>query len=166
MKSAGEPAHSTAFHLAWAIVEYLHGVRGKGVKTLFATHYHELAALENTHKRVSNYHVQVSEEGGSVRFLYRIAPGYTDHSYGIHVADLAGVPKRVTNRARKILKRLENGEHLTAPVVNESDRYQISLFSMLEEPLRARLSDIDINTLSPVEAWQMLNELVEEARQM
>ncbi len=153
--------------LAWAIVEYLHGVRGKGVKTLFATHYHELAALEETHKRVVNYHVQVAEEGNSVNFLYRIAKGYTDHSYGIHVADLAGVPKRVTDRARKILKRLERGEHLTLQTPkNPADKYQISLFSMLEEPLRAKLADLDVNTLSPIEAHHMLAELVEEAKQM
>ncbi len=150
--------------LAWAIVEYLHGLRAKGVKTLFATHYHELASLAETHKRVSNYHVQVSEEGETIRFLYRIAPGYTDHSYGIHVADLAGVPKRVTNRAKKILKRLEKGEHLSLQAISDEDRYQISLFSMLEEPLRARLHDIDMNTLSPKEAWDLLNELVVEAK--
>ncbi len=151
--------------LAWAIVEYLHGLRGKGVKTLFATHYHELATLAETHKRVANYHVQVAEEGDTIRFMYRITPGYTDHSYGIHVADLAGVPKRVTNRARKILKRLEKGEHLAVQsAVEEEDPYEISLFSMLEEPLRAKLADIDMNTLSPMDAWHLLTELVDEAK--
>lgn len=151
--------------LAWSIVEYLHGLRGKGVKTLFATHYHELAALEETHKRIVNYHVQVSEEGGTIQFLYRIGKGYTDHSYGIHVADLAGVPKRVTDRARKILKRLERGEHLGTQL--ESTRegaYQISLFSMMDEPLRARLADLDPETLSPIDALHILTELVAEAR--
>ncbi len=151
--------------LAWSIVEYLHGVRGKGVKTLFATHYHELSTLEDILRRVVNYHVQVSEEGNKVSFLYRIGRGYTDHSYGIHVADLAGVPKRVTDRARKILKRLERGEHLGMQVKsNPADEYQISLFTMLEEPLRARLADIDIESLSPMEAHQMLAELIVEAR--
>ena len=152
--------------LAWAIVEYLHGVRGKGVKTLFATHYHELASLEEILTRVVNYHVQVSEEGGHIRFLYRIGKGYTDHSYGIHVAELAGVPKRVTDRAHKILKRLERGEHLglQQQIQESEESMQISLFSMLEEPLRARLADVDVNTLSPMDAFHLLQELVEEAR--
>ncbi|MEW6237748.1 MAG: DNA mismatch repair protein MutS [Candidatus Omnitrophota bacterium] len=153
--------------LAWAIVEYLHGLRGKGVKTLFATHYHELAALEETHRRVVNYHVQVAEEGNTVSFLYRIGRGYTDHSYGIHVADLAGVPPRVTDRARKILKRLERGEHLAFQnKETRSDPYQATLFSMLEEPLRARLVDLDVNTLSPIEAHHLLTELVDEAKRI
>ncbi len=153
--------------LAWSIVEYLHGIRGgKGVKTLFATHYHEIAALAETHKRAVNYHVQVSEEGNQIRFLYRIGKGHTDHSYGIHVADLAGVPKRVTNRARKILQRLERGEHLVQSVSKQQsdEPFQVSLFTMLEEPLRAKLADIDLDTLSPVEAWQVLSELVNEAK--
>ncbi len=152
--------------LAWAIVEYLHGLRGKGVKTLFATHYHELAALEETHKRVVNYHVQISEENGKVKFLYRIGRGYTDHSYGIHVADLAGVPKRVTARARKILCRLERGEHLGAQQAQKKDAdYQVSLFSMMDEPLRARLADIDPDTLTPIDALHILAELVSEAKE-
>jgi DNA mismatch repair protein MutS len=152
--------------LAWAIVEYLHGLRGKGVKTLFATHYHELAALQEILSRVVNFHVQVSESGGSVSFLYRIAPGYTDHSYGIHVADLAGVPKRVTDRARKILKRLERGEHLSfqSQEKDSGDEFQISLFSMMDEPLRARLADLDVNALSPMDALNVLAELVAEAQ--
>lgn len=151
--------------LAWAIVEYLHGLRGKGVKTLFATHYHELATLEEINKRVVNYHVQVSEEGDKVKFLYRIGRGYTDHSYGIHVADLAGVPRRVTDRARKILKRLERGEHLgLQEAQSEGDDYQISLFSMLDEPLRAKLCDIDVDRLTPMDALHILAELVSEAR--
>lgn len=152
--------------LAWAIVEYLHGVRGKGAKTLFATHYHELASLEEILTRVVNYHVQVSEDGGVIRFLYRIGRGYTDHSYGIHVAELAGVPKRVTDRAHKILKRLERGEHLglQQQIQENEESFQISLFSMLEEPLRARLADIDMNTLSPMDAFHILQELVTEAR--
>ncbi|MDP8243979.1 MAG: DNA mismatch repair protein MutS [Candidatus Hinthialibacter antarcticus] len=152
--------------LAWAIVEYLHGLRGKGVKTLFATHYHELAALEEILSRVMNFHVQVSESAGTVSFLYRIAPGYTDHSYGIHVADLAGVPKRVTDRARKILKRLERGEHLAfqAQEKDPGDEFQISLFSMMDEPLRARLADLDVNALSPMDALNLLAELAAEAQ--
>lgn len=151
--------------LAWAIVEYLHGIRGgKGVKTLFATHYHEIAALSETHKRTVNYHVQVSEDNGQIRFLYRIGKGHTDHSYGIHVADLAGVPKRVTSRARKILQRLERGEHLVQSAATKQNDYQVSLFTMLDEPLRAKLADTDMDTLSPVDAWQVLSELVNEAK--
>ncbi|HXK92795.1 MAG TPA: DNA mismatch repair protein MutS, partial [bacterium] len=102
---------------------------------------------------------------GTVRFLYRIGRGYTDHSYGIHVADLAGVPKRVTSRARKILQRLERGEHLALqPSRDNGGAYQISLFSMLDEPFRARLADLDPETLSPIDALHILTELVSEAR--
>jgi DNA mismatch repair protein MutS len=154
--------------LAWAIVEFLHGVRGKGVKTLFATHYHELSALEEFLKRVVNHHVLVSEDSGTVRFLYRIGRGYTDHSYGIHVAELAGVPKRVTDRAGKILKRLERGEHLglQQQIEKNEETLQVSLFTMIDEPLRVRLADINMNTLSPMDAFHLLEELVAEAKEI
>jgi len=147
--------------LAWAIVEYLHALRRRGVKTLFATHYHELAELENRLERVVNYHVRVSEQDGKVTFLYRIERGFSDHSYGIHVAELAGVPSRVTRRARKVLKDLESGDHLKQA---ETPQLQMSLFSLMEEPLRAKLAAVDTNDLSPNEAWEVLSELVEKAK--
>ena len=148
--------------LAWAIVEYLHSLRKRGVKTLFATHYHELAELENRLNRVINYHVRVSEQDGKITFLYRIEQGFSDHSYGIHVAELAGVPSRVTKRARQVLKDLESGSHLHEST--ETPHLQLSLFSMMEEPLRARLGSIETDDISPNEAWQILSELIEEAK--
>jgi len=154
--------------LAWAIAEYLHGLKGKGVKTLFATHYHELAELGEQLPRARNFRVLVSEKDGKVTFLYRVAPGSTDHSYGIHVAELAGLPKRVLERARKILHRLEqeNLEGLgDAPARKSQDAgVQLSLFSMVEEPLARKLREMDVNALSPMEALQTLAELAEEAR--
>jgi DNA mismatch repair protein MutS len=155
--------------LAWAIAEYLHGLQGKGVKTLFATHYHELAELGEQLPRARNFRVLVSEKSGRVTFLYKVAPGSTDHSYGIHVAELAGLPKKVLDRARKILGRLEQ-ENLTglagqsAPAQSEADGMQLSLFSMVEEPIAGRLRQLDVNTMSPVEALQTLSELIEEVK--
>ncbi|MFH1738448.1 MAG: DNA mismatch repair protein MutS, partial [bacterium] len=148
--------------LAWAIVEYLHNIRQRGVKTLFATHYHELAELENHLERVLNYHVRVSEQDGKITFLYRIERGFSDHSYGIHVAELAGVPSRVTKRARQVLRDLESGGHLRDST--QAPQMQLSLFSMIEEPLRARLASMDTNEIAPSEAWQILNELIEDAK--
>ncbi len=148
--------------LAWAMVEYLHQVKRKGVKTLFATHYHELAELENQLSRVKNYHVRVAEEGDTIRFLYRIEPGFSDHSYGIHVADLAGVPRKVTSRAREVLVDLEKsmarGQQQDGPDI------QMSLFSLVDEPLRQKLAEVDMEQLSPRDAWDFLADLVKEAK--
>ena len=148
--------------LAWAMVEYLHKLRQRGAKTLFATHYHELSELENRLERVVNYHVRISEQDGKITFLYRIERGFSDHSYGIHVAELAGVPSRVTKRARQVLKELESGSHLREQA--DTPQLQLSLFSLMEEPLRARLAALDTNDMTPNEAFQILTELSEEAR--
>lgn len=147
--------------LAWAMVEYLHQVKRRGVKTLFATHYHELAELENRLDRVKNYHVRVAEEGDTIRFLYLIEPGFSDHSYGIHVADLAGVPKKVTARAREVLVELERSMERGA---KEPQGVQMSLFSLVDEPLRQQLLNIDLDHLSPKEAWDTLADLIREAK--
>ncbi len=141
--------------LAWAIAEYLHERGGAGVKTLFATHYHELAELEERLPRVVNFRVLVVEEGRDVRFLYRIEKGHSDHSYGIAVAKLAGVPESVISRARQVLARLEAGDHLVdarAPAT-----VQMSLFSLVEEPLARRLRELDVEALSPLDALQLLS---------
>jgi DNA mismatch repair protein MutS len=155
--------------LAWAIAEYLHGLKGKGVKTLFATHYHELAELGDQLARAKNMRVLVSEKDGRVTFLYKVVPGSTDHSYGIHVAELAGLPKKVIDRAKRILSRLEQ-ENLTGLTEGLAARkppqaeMQLSLFSLVEEPMARRLKEIEIDHLSPVEALQTLAELIEEAK--
>jgi len=154
--------------LAWAIAEYLHGLKSKGVKTLFATHYHELAELGCQLPRAKNLRVLVTERAGKVTFLYKVAPGSTDHSYGIHVAELAGLPKRVLDRAKRILRRLEQ-ENLGSLSEGGGSKplqtgLQLSLFSMVEEPMATKLREIDINGLSPIEALQILAELIEEAK--
>jgi DNA mismatch repair protein MutS len=140
--------------LAWAIAEYLHGLKSKGVKTLFATHYHELAELGDQLARAKNMRVLVSEKDGRVTFLYKVVPGSTDHSYGIHVAELAGLPKKVIDRAKRILSRLEQ-ENLTGLTEGLAGRkppqaeMQLSLFSLVEEPMARRLKEIEIDHLSP-----------------
>ena len=146
--------------LAWAMVEHLHTLKRIGVKTLFATHYHELAELEDRLERAKNYHVRIAEEGDTIRFQYRIEPGFSDHSYGIHVADLAGVPKKVTARAREVLANLEKTMSRGA---ERSEGVQMSLFSLVEEPLRRKLAEVDLDQLSPRDAWNVLSDLVKEA---
>lgn len=158
--------------LAWSIAEYIHNLRGQGVKTLFATHYHELAELESRLARVKNYRVLVAERGHEVTFLYRVERGHSDHSYGIAVAELAGVPAAITRRARSILKRLESGDHLAARQAPQGgpdtpapagSGWQLSLFSLVEEPLARRLREVDIDRLSPMDALQLLAELRDQA---
>jgi len=156
--------------LAWAIAEYLHGLKGQGVKTLFATHYHELAELGDQLPRASNHRVLITERDGKVTFLYKVAEGSTDHSYGIHVAQLAGLPGQVIQRAKKILTRLEQenlrglaSESNTGKQREYTGGIQMSLFSLIEEPLAQKLREIDINSLTPVDALQTLAGLIREA---
>jgi len=151
--------------LAWAIAEYIHGLRKKGVKTLFATHYHELADLPQKLSRAVNNRVLIAEKDGSVTFLYKIAEGSTDHSYGIHVAELAGVPDAVIKRARRILKDLEG--HATVLKNKQEEQQgpvQLSLFSMMEDPLVCLLRDLDPDSMTPLEALQTLSDLAKQAR--
>ncbi|MCA9428418.1 MAG: DNA mismatch repair protein MutS, partial [Candidatus Omnitrophica bacterium] len=151
--------------LAWSIAEYLLKVGRAGVKTLFATHYHEMAELADRYDRVQNYHALVAEENGKVTFLYQIAPGASDHSYGIHVAELAGVPKQVTRRASRVLSQLESGDfHKDRPKAPGSGEIQLSLFSLVDEPLTAQLRNLKPEEMSPLEALQILDDLVRQAR--
>ncbi len=150
--------------IAWAIAEHLHNLKARGVKSLFATHYHELAELEQILPRAVNLRVLVSEQSGKVTFLYQIAPGYSDHSYGIHVAELAGLPPSVIRRARRILKDLESDEILPEERPQSKSAVQLSLFSMIEDPILLRLREVDVDSLSPLEALNELSRLVSEAR--
>ncbi len=147
--------------IAWAVAEYIHNHPRLRAKTLFATHYHELIELANNLPRVRNYNVSVSEEGDRVVFLRRIAPGGADRSYGIHVAQLAGLPRPVLHRAEEILAELESGRAQTeaAPMVSVQ---QLTLFS-LDDPLRDELKDLDVDSLSPLEALNKLYELHRKA---
>jgi DNA mismatch repair protein MutS len=152
------------------VVEYIHNSPRLGCKTLFATHYHELTQLANTAPRVRNYTVAVSEEGGDVVFLHRIVPGGADKSYGIHVAQLAGLPRTVINRAWEVLKDLEGdgtpqkGRFRATRAKGEvAATLQMSLFNE-SSPLMEELLQVDVSNLTPLEAINVLYELQEKAK--
>ncbi|WP_195759312.1 DNA mismatch repair protein MutS [Pedobacter puniceum] len=153
--------------IAWAIAEYLHNHPSCKAKTLFATHYHELNELTNSFNRVKNYNVTVKEVGNKVIFLRKLVPGGSEHSFGIHVAKMAGMPPKVLNRANEILKRLENertgGEHVKASIMKmQKQAVQLQMFA-LEDPVLIKIRDVlnnlDVNTLTPVEALMKLDEI-------
>jgi DNA mismatch repair protein MutS len=156
--------------LAWAIVEYLHGRQDLGPRTLFATHYHELTQLEQSLARLKNYNVLVREEGGHVVFLHRLAPGPCDRSYGIHVAQMAGMPEPVVARAQEILQQLEQEPGtgaaeppVSAPrkkaVARPSATAQMELFTpAAPPPMVEELRGLDLSRLTPLQALLKLNE--------
>ena len=154
--------------IAWAVSEYLHNEKTIQAKTLFATHYHELTELAILYPKIKNYNVTVEEWNNKIIFLRKIIPGGTDNSYGIHVAQMAGLPRSVIERAREILTNLEANE--LSPnrkpklakrhAGREVDRNQVSLFSAPEtSPLEKELKSIDLNKLTPLDALIKLNEL-------
>lgn len=141
--------------IAWAVIEYIHNHPGSRAKTLFATHYHELVRLAEILPGVRNYNVAVAEQDGDVTFLHRIVPGGADRSYGIHVAQLAGIPSPIISRAREILSDLERASGAT-----RKDQYlaeQVALFPETN-PLTNELEHIDVNNLSPLEALNKIYE--------
>jgi DNA mismatch repair protein MutS len=146
--------------IAWAVAEYLLDKGEKGVRTLFATHYHELAELAQSHKNVKNYNVAVKEWNEEIIFLHRLVPGSMNYSYGIQVARLAGLPEDVVRRAKEILKKIEGNEFGTA-VKKTPDKgpVQLGLFSADEGRILRILKDVDIASLTPLEALNLLNEL-------
>ncbi|MEC7730209.1 MAG: DNA mismatch repair protein MutS, partial [Candidatus Neomarinimicrobiota bacterium] len=146
--------------LAWAITEYLHDAPGVNARTLFATHYHELTDLGVTLDRLENHYVEVKEFGDRIIFLRSIAKGTGDKSYGIHVARMAGLPKSVIHRATEILNHhisqsMKRGDPALPP--DSSD--QLILFQEQESRLRKDLNTLDVNSLTPLEALQKLDEL-------
>ena len=150
--------------IAWAISEYLHEHPSKA-KTLFATHYHELNEMSETFKRIKNFNVSVKETKDNVLFLRKLTPGGSHHSFGIHVAKMAGMPQQVISKANKILKKLEKNHSLeeTTGSLNElQDEMQLSFFN-LDDPLLTDLKEeiihTDIDTLTPIEALMKLNEI-------
>jgi DNA mismatch repair protein MutS len=145
--------------IAWSMVEYIHNHPRLGAKTLFATHYHELVDLERILPRVQNYNVDVDEEGDKIVFLHRIVPGGADKSYGIHVAQLAGMPKPVIHRAEEILEQLER-EAARSPgkPQRKVEVLQLPLFGMTN-PALEELKTLDVNVLTPIEALTRLYEL-------
>jgi DNA mismatch repair protein MutS len=150
--------------IAWAIVEYLHENRMRP-KTLFATHYHELNEMENSFPRVKNYNVSIRELDNKVIFLRKLKRGGSEHSFGIHVARMAGMPRSVVNRADEILKELEQShekQELAKPlddIISNREGLQLSFFQ-LDDPVLRQIRDeimgIDINNLTPVEALNKL----------
>ncbi|MBI5476490.1 MAG: DNA mismatch repair protein MutS [Ignavibacteriales bacterium] len=162
--------------IAWALTEYIHN--RIGAKTLFATHYHELNELAELFPRIKNLKVDVREYGDKVIFLHKVTPGFADHSYGIQVAQMAGLPDEVTDRAKKILKNLE-GSELTLheePKANSQQpkakgleqrvggriapsEVQLTLFEMRDDKLRDELKKLDLEKMTPLEALQKLAEL-------
>jgi len=142
--------------IAWAIVEYLHNHPKLRSKTLFATHYHELTQLADLLPGVRNYNVAVSEADGEVVFLYKIVPGGADRSYGIHVAQLAGLPRPVIQRADEILRQLEATSGKTIEIDPDVPR-QLNLFPETN-PLLEELEAMDLSALSPIEALNRLYE--------
>ena len=149
--------------LAWAVAEHLHDLEGVGVKTLFATHYHELTELAATHLRAKNFNVAVKEYQGSIVFLRRLAPGGVSRSYGLAVARLAGLPESVLERANQILQRLEQGSRQEpAPPPPPAVGGQLALFSGDGHPVLKRLAELDLSRLTPLEALNLLSEMQDE----
>ena len=153
--------------IAWSIAEYLHNHPTAQAKTLFATHYHELNELTNSFNRIKNFNVSVKELGNKVIFLRKLVPGGSEHSFGIHVAKMAGMPQKLVNRANEILKRLEQertgGEDIKDSLKKvQKQAYQLQMFS-IDDPvlvkIRDMLNNLDVNTLTPVEALMKLDEI-------
>jgi len=153
--------------LAWSIVEYLH--ESIGSRTLFATHYHELTELSEQLPGVANLNVMVREHFGKIVFLHQITPGSADRSYGIHVAQLAGVPRAVSERAEQILSELEQGDrrvdqaHIAPPQPtttqpSKNGSLQMTLFETVEHPVMEEIRQTDIDSMTPLEALQQLSQ--------
>jgi DNA mismatch repair protein MutS len=150
--------------IAWAVAEFIHNHPALGAKTLFATHYHELVDLADILPRVKNFNVAVAEEGDKVIFLHKIVPGGTDRSYGIHVAQLAGLPKSVIVRAQEVLAELESHAFKKGKTPRRKASLQIPLLSK-DSLLADEIARLDIDAMSPLEAITKLYELKHMARE-
>jgi DNA mismatch repair protein MutS len=150
--------------IAWAVAEFIHNHPKLGAKTLFATHYHELVDLADALPRVKNFNVAVAEEGGKVIFLYKIIPGGADRSYGIHVAQLAGLPRSVIVRAQEVLAELESQASKKGKVSRRKVQFQ--QLSLLPEDslLAGEIAKLDVDSLSPLEAITKLYGLKQMAQ--
>ncbi len=157
--------------IAWSITEFLHENPKVAAKTLFATHYHELNEMAEIFPRIKNMRVEVKEHGDKVIFLHKVSEGSADHSYGIQVAQMAGLPKIVTNRAKEILNNLESKELTPYEIKqkkiskyhNNNDQY--TLFEYRDDDLRKEISDLTIENLTPIQALNKLNELHTKAKE-
>ena len=155
--------------IAWAIVEYLHEQQKARARTLFATHYHELNEMEKNFSRIKNYNVSVKEVDGKVIFLRKLERGGSEHSFGIHVAEIAGMPRSIVRRANAVLKQLEaenaqvgKAGRPTAEIAASREGMQLSFFQ-LDDPVLCQIRDeilgLDVNNLTPVEALNKLNDI-------
>lgn len=154
--------------IAWAIVEYIHEQTKHKAKTLFATHYHELNEMEKTYNRVKNYNVSVKELNNKIIFLRKLERGGSEHSFGIHVAKLAGMPQSIVKRSNAILKQLEKNTEAgvskpkTDKISETKDGFQLSFFQ-LDDPVLSQIKDeivsLDVNNLTPMDALNKLNEI-------
>ena len=160
--------------IAWAVIEYICSNKGLKCKTLFATHYHELIRLEGKIKGVKNYSVAVKKIGDEIAFLRKIVPGGADDSYGIQVAKLAGLPDKVTKRAKEILSNLETVDDTADEVkiipsktksINVSSR-QIDFSDLQKDDFLNEIKDIDLNNMTPLASLNKLNELIKRAKQI
>lgn len=155
--------------IAWAIVEHIHEHPKARARTLFATHYHELNEMEKSFKRIRNYNVSVKEIDNRIIFLRKLERGGSEHSFGIHVAKMAGMPKSIVKRSGEILTQLESdnrkqgisGKPLTQ-VSEQREGFQLSFFQ-LDDPVLCQIRDeilnLDVNNLTPIEALNQLNEI-------
>ncbi len=157
--------------IAWAITEYIHENPEVSAKTLFATHYHELNEMTELFPRIKNYKVEVREYEDKVIFLHKVSPGRADHSYGIQVAQMAGMPLYVTNRAKEVLQNLESKELTPSEErkeklkqLKEKNENQIDLFEIKDDKLRGEIGDLEIEKLTPLEALNKLSELKKKVK--
>jgi len=156
--------------IAWAITEYIHNVIG--AKTLFATHYHELNDLATRFEKIANHKVEVIEAGETIIFTHKVLPGASDHSFGIHVAQMAGMPEEITDRANVIMRSFETDNGQVKPstqnIKTESrQRYipeQMSIFEFRDDALREQILNLDLNNLTPIDAMKILSELQKKAK--
>jgi len=154
--------------IAWSMAEYIHEHPSAKARTLFATHYHELNEMEKSFDRIHNYKISIKEVGNKIIFLRKLVPGGSEHSFGIHVARMAGMPKSVVHRADEILRQLESDRNENVPsrpvsdIATKKEGMQLSFFQ-LDDPvlkkIRDEIKNIDINTLTPIEALNKLNEI-------
>ena len=158
--------------IAWAVVAFLHDLKGRGVKTLFATHYHELTELAESKPRVKNFNIAVKEWNDQIIFLRKLIPGGTNRSYGIQVARLAGIPEQVVREAKSVLERVENhapaGSQLKSgsecAVGERPGHVQLDLFKPYESEIVEYLQIIDLNSITPLEALNLLQEIQEKIK--
>jgi DNA mismatch repair protein MutS len=151
--------------IAWAIAEHVHDITHS--RMLFATHYHELTSLTDHLTRARNYKVEVQEVQNTILFTHKVIPGSSDHSFGIHVAKMAGLPPSIISRASQLLMEMEGDKtqiHVESRRVHErQDSGQMSIFEIRDDVIRRSLQDLDMNQLTPIQAFEHLIRLKNEA---